>query len=283
MSENKNEQNNLTPQEKKPNVFKRIGAKIARVYRAFVRAIHERTAEVKHAKAKRIAVGVFVVLFAILFVAFYLTVGRMIAAFIEDSNSFKEWIEGFDKWSVMIFILLRVIQTVFKLIPGGPLEIAAGFAFGVWEGFLWCMVGSLIGSAIILFIGKKYGIKLVGLFVAPEKIHSASMLVDKKTRNFAFFLMYFLPGTPKDIFTWVASITDENVIGFTALTMLARIPSVLISTWCGHELMDENYLLSALIFGALIVCTIVGGIIYKMISSRHHEHVETEKPPENAE
>ena len=235
----------------------------------------------KHAKAKRIAVFVFLGLFAVAFLLFYLTLGRMIAAFIEDSNAFKEWIEGFDKWSVMIFILLRVIQTVTKLIPGGPLEIASGFAFGVWGGFLWCMVGSLIGSMIILFIGKKYGIKVIGLFVAPEKLHSATMMIDKKKRNVAFFLMYFLPGTPKDIFTWVASLTDENVYSFTLMTMLARIPSVLVSAWCGQELMEENYLLFVLIFGALILGTVLGAIVYKAISKRHHAHAEAEK--ENAQ
>ena len=171
---------------------------------------------------------------------------------------------------------------MFKLIPGGPLEIAAGFIFGTWWGFVWCMVGSLIGSLIIIFLGKKYGMKLVGVFVAPEKIHSVSFLKDRETMNFAYFLMYFLPGTPKDIFTWVASITDDgNLFSFMTVSMLARIPSVLASTWCGAALMSENYLLSVLIFGGILVLGILGGWIYKKVNGKHkkplHSATETQE------
>lgn len=267
MNENR-EQREEQEKKERIGIFRRIRRRIVGWCKSFSNALRERTAEVKHAKAKRIAVFIGIGVFVSAFVLFYLTLGRMIAAFVRDSDAFKTWIEGFDEWSVLIFILLRVVQTVTKLIPGGPLEIASGFAFGTWGGFLWCMVGSFIGSVIILFIGKRYGVKLVGLFVAPERLRSASTMLDKKKRNFAFFLMYFLPGTPKDIFTWVVSVTDEDVWGFVLLTMLARIPSVLVSAWCGQELMDENYLLSILIFGVLIAGTILGAWIYKMIERR---------------
>ena len=263
------------PEEKKVGLFRRIGEKISSAKTAIVTAFHERTGELQHAKAKRIGVLIGVALFAIAFIVFYLTVGRMIVAFIEDADSFKKWIEGFNEWSIVVFLILRVIQTVLKLIPGGALEIAAGFIFGTWWGFVWCMVGSLIGSLIIILLGKKYGLKLVGLFVSPEKLHSVSFLKDRETMNFAYFLMYFLPGTPKDIFTWVASIADDgNLFSFMVVSMVARMPSVIASTWCGAALMDENYLLSVFIFGGIILLGVVGGWIYKKVNGKHKKAVE---------
>ena len=150
---------------------------------ALVQALGERSAEVKHAKAKRIAVGVGLALIVLFFLVFYFTVGWKIAQFVKEPEEFKAWLKSFDEGnqvgSILIFIFLRIVQTVLKLIPGEALEIAAGCAFGTWEGLLWCSVGSLIGSLIIVLLGKKYGMRLVGLFVSPEKMQSIAFLRNK--------------------------------------------------------------------------------------------------------
>ena len=126
--------------------------------------------------------GVGLGVIVVFFIVFYFTVGKKIAFLIQNPEGFKEWLNGFGDSAkgVAIFIFLRVVQTVLKLIPGEALEIAAGCTFGVWYGLLWCSVGSIIGSLIIVFLGKRYGMKIVGLFVSPEKMQSISFLKNKK-------------------------------------------------------------------------------------------------------
>ena len=248
---------------------------------ALVQALGERSAEVKHAKAKRIAVGVGLALIVLFFLVFYFTVGWKIAQFVKDPEEFKAWLKSFDEGnqvgSILIFIFLRIVQTVLKLIPGEALEIAAGCAFGTWEGLLWCSVGSFIGSLIIVLLGKKYGMRLVGLFVSPEKMQSIAFLRNKKRLNITFFLLYFIPGTPKDMFTWLVCLTDENVFMFLLITAVARIPSIVTSTWCGQELVNQNYWLSAGILGGTILLGIIGGLIYKFVLNRRKKMQETEE------
>lgn len=248
---------------------------------AFLTALNERSAEVKHAKLKRILFFVAVGLLLVGFAAFYFAVGKKIALFIKDADAFREWLEGFGKSAIFVFICLRVVQIVFKLIPGEALEIAAGCIFGTWEGLLWCMVGSLIGSLIIVLLGKRYGMKIVGLFVSPEKMQSLAFLKDRKRLNFTFFLLYFIPGTPKDMFTWLVCLTDENIFVFLLLTNLARIPSVIASTWCGQELINQNYWVSAAIFGGTVVLAVIGGLIYRFALKKKKAVAETD--PEAAE
>lgn len=248
---------------------------------AFLTALNERSAEVKHAKLKRIFFFVSVGLILLGFAAFYFAVGKKIALFIKDADAFREWLEGFGKSAIFVFICLRVVQIVFKLIPGEALEIAAGCIFGTWEGLLWCMVGSVIGSLIIILLGKRYGMKIVGLFVSPEKMQSLAFLKDRKRLNFTFFLLYFIPGTPKDMFTWLVCLTDENIFVFLLLTNLARIPSVIASTWCGQELINQNYWGSAAIFGCTVVLAVIGGLIYRFALKRKKAAAET--GPEAAE
>lgn len=277
MPSEKSETTESSSFEGKKSFFSKCRERLTDWKRLLFDAVNERSAEIKHAKLKRILVAVGICVFIVGFITFYVVVGKKIAFFIKDREGFRNWLTGFGKGSVIVFICLRVVQTVTKLIPGEALEIAAGCMFGAWEGLLWCLVGSVIGSFIIIFLGRRYGTKLVGLFVSPKKMQSAAFLKNKKRLNFTFFLLYFIPGTPKDIFTWLVSLTDENAFWFVFITTIARIPSVITSTWCGQALVNENYLLSAGIFGATVLCGIIGGLIYKLAGGRK------KVPPENDE
>ena len=256
-------------------IFCRWKEKFIEKKKSIFSAIDERSKSIAHAKAKRIIAIVAIAFLLLLFLAFYLTLGKMISSFIEDQSAFKKWIDGFGWASILIFLGLRIIQTVTKVIPGSALEIAAGFIFGVWWGFVWCMVGSFLGSVIILWIGKKYGIKVVGLFVDPEKLRVAKE--NRKNRDFLFFIMYVLPITPKDVFTWVASVTDDKFGSFLFFSMLARIPSVLMSAWCGASIMTGNYLLALILVGLLFSVTVLGVAFYRVKKRRDKRKKEGEK------
>ncbi|MGN1061512.1 MAG: TVP38/TMEM64 family protein [Candidatus Scatosoma sp.] len=254
--------------KKRRGVFARLGAFIKSKASAFSKAVKERGAELQGAKKKRLIAVISLLALALFFVLFYLFIGLKIADFVNDPQGFKQWIEGFDEGSVIIFVLLRVVMTVFRVIPGGALQVAGGYAFGTWWGALWCMVGSLIGTLIIFLLGKKYGVKLVGLFVSPEKMRSAALFKDAKKRNLWLFILNFVPGTPKDIFTWVAALSNDGFVSSLLVILLARIPSVIVSTWCGHELMQENYVLSGVVFGVMVVLGVVCSLVYKKISAK---------------
>lgn len=118
------------------------------------------------------------------------------------------------------------------------------------------------------FAGQKIWYEAGGLFVSPEKMQSIAFLRNKKRLNITFFLLYFIPGTPKDMFTWLVCLTDENVFMFLLITAVARIPSIVTSTWCGQELVNQNYWLSAGILGGTILLGIIGGLIYKFILNK---------------
>lgn len=266
---NDRKENKQTEKPPVKNPFRRIFQWFLRKKEKFINAVHERTKDVKHAKAKRIAFFFGAGLFLLFFLLFYLTLGKMIAEFIKDADAFKEWMDGFNPFvAVAVYLLLRILQTVFKILPGGALEIAAGFIFGVWQGFLWSMVGSLIGSLLILLLGKKCGVKMVGLFVDPEKLHAHTEDGDKKKHGALFFLMYFLPWTPKDIFTWIASITEDKPLYFMIITSLARMPSVFVSAWCGAAIVSQKYVLALGILGAIVVLGVLGSIIYNALTKR---------------
>ena len=67
--------------------------------------------------------------------------------------------------------------------------------------------------------------------------------------------------------TYAAGLTGLNMKKFLLITGIARIPSIITSTWCGQEIINKNYTLAIIIFAATGILSIVCSVIYNKISS----------------
>jgi uncharacterized membrane protein YdjX (TVP38/TMEM64 family) len=92
----------------------------------------------------------------------------------------------------------------------------------------------------------------VEVFVSREKINELSFLNTEQKRNTLIFLLFFIPGTPKDLLTYFVGLTDIKLTTFLLLSLVARIPSVITSTFGGHLLGQERYI------GAVVLYAITG-------------------------
>lgn len=71
---------------------------------------------------------------------------------------------------------MNILQVLLAVIPGGPFEIGAGYAFGVIRGTLICDFAMTTASVIIFLFVRRFGMKFVELFVSREKIESVKIL-----------------------------------------------------------------------------------------------------------
>lgn len=60
------------------------------------------------------------------------------------------------------FLGIQILQVVVAIIPGEPIEMGAGYAFGAVEGTLLCMAGTIIGSMLVYFFVRRFGVKARG-------------------------------------------------------------------------------------------------------------------------
>jgi uncharacterized membrane protein YdjX (TVP38/TMEM64 family) len=98
-----------------------------------------------------------------------------------------------------------------------------------------------LGSVIIFMFTKRLGIKMAEAMVGKEKIHSLHFVKDSKNLNLLIFFLYFIPGTPKDIFTYFIGLTPMKLKTFLILSSIARIPSVITSTITGNALGVKDF------------------------------------------
>lgn len=211
----------------------------------------------------------------------YVRYGKALWALVTDAERFHEWIDRFGAWSGVVFVAVRTVQTVVKIVPAEPLEIGSGLLFGAVGGMLLCLLGNILGSLIILFLTRKLGTRVLELFHLENKLRSMRFLQDKEKRSLLLFIFYLIPGTPKDGITYFVGLTDVNLTEYMIMTSIARIPSILSSTICGAFLGRRNIPLALGVFAATAVLSILGGFAYKKISQRYVQRRETADQPDD--
>ena len=142
---------------------------------------------------------------------------------VEKREIFIEKIKSYGALGWFIVLGIQILQVIIALIPGEPIEIIAGLMYGGFLGLLTCLLGILLGSAVVFVLVKKVGYPLVNAFVSDEKISHYKFLNDTKRLETITFILFLIPGTPKDTLTYIAGLTKISPLKFLIIATIARI------------------------------------------------------------
>jgi uncharacterized membrane protein YdjX (TVP38/TMEM64 family) len=151
-------------------------------------------------------------------------------------------------------------------------ELMLGYVWGPWLGTLTCLIGIFIGTATIFLLVRKFGMKFVSRFVDPEELKRYKFLRDKNKVDITVFILFFIPGTPKDALTYIAPLAPIKPVRYLVIATLARIPSIVTSTLLGDRIAEGDYLMAVIVFAVMALITVVG-IIFgnKYVSKKSGE------------
>lgn len=207
-------------------------------------------------RRRKILAGISLAVVVLLVAFVTLFVSRWLSSF--SREDFRDYVRSFGALAPAVMLGLQILQVFIALIPGELVESAAGFILGPWLGTLVCYLGIALASALILTLTRRYGVKLVEVFISREKINELRFLSTEQKRNALIFLLFFIPGTPKDLLTYFVGLTDIKLGTFLLLSMVARIPSVLTSTFGGHLLGEARYLGAVILYGVTGLLSLLG-------------------------
>ncbi|MBQ2266421.1 MAG: TVP38/TMEM64 family protein [Clostridia bacterium] len=198
-------------------------------------------------------------------------IGRPLIQFVGEPEKFRAWVNESGFWGMIAFVGMTVFQVIIAFVPGEPLEIGAGYAFGAFWGTLLCIIGITLGSLIVFWLVRTLGVRLLEVFFTYEKIKSLKFLQNEKRLALITFFLFFLPGTPKDLLTYFVGLTKIDFKGFLFIVAVARIPSVITSTIGGSLLGSEKYILAVIAFGITLLISVIGWVIYNKISKKNNK------------
>ena len=211
--------------------------------------------------------GIAAFLIAIILIA--IIIGRPMVQLALEPERFREWVHQRGAWGQVAYIGMTMLQVIVAVIPGEPLEIAGGYAFGALEGSILCLIGDAIGSIAVLALVRIFGMRVARAFFSEKKLQSLRFLQVSRRRAILFMIIFMLPGSPKDLLCYFAALTDISLPLLILGCSLGRVPSVITSTIGGDALGTRSYLFAVLVFAATFAVSMLGVYIYGAIQRRH--------------
>ena len=119
---------------------------------------------------KKLIGGAAIVIFVVFSAAICWFVGKPMVKFVSEPEKFRMWVDSHGLWSQVAYVGMTLLQVLVAVIPGEPLEISGGYAFGAVQGTVLCMLGAFLGSVVVFAFVRRFGRELVEVFFPKEKI-----------------------------------------------------------------------------------------------------------------
>ena len=191
-------------------------------------------------KQKKLIAWAAIAIFLLLSAAVGWFIGRPLVRFASRPEEFRLWVDGH-----------------------GLLGMAA------YVGMVFLQVGGVLGSVAVFALVRRFGRELVEIFFPREKLEKLKFLQSSPKRDALFWLIFTVPGTPKDLLCYVAGLTDLSWGKWLLLCTVGRLPSVLTSTIGGSALGVKDYQFAILVFAVTLAVSGVGLLIYRAVCRRH--------------
>lgn len=167
--------------------------------------------------------------------------GAEILAIIASKEAVGHWLESWGPLAPLAYMGLQILQIVIFVIPGEVVQIAAGYFFGVGPGFLYAIAGAAAGTVICYGAARVLGMAFVTRLFGEDKTRSFEGFLSTPRAMVAFFLLFLIPGIPKDMLCYVGGLSRVRLPVFLGLSLLGRTPALLASIVAGDAAASGNW------------------------------------------
>jgi len=183
-----------------------------------------------------------------------------------DRTQLKALIRSYGAYSPVAYIFLQMMQVVIAPIPGGAIEFIGGYLFGAKAGFLYSMIGLLIGSSVAFSLARIFEKLAVEKVVSLETRKKFDYLIGHEGLILSF-LLFLIPGFPKDALCYILGLTPMHFGIFLFISLVGRVPGTLMACLQGAKAFDHQYKALLILTG---ISTLVILIFYIYHDEIHH-------------
>jgi uncharacterized membrane protein YdjX (TVP38/TMEM64 family) len=182
-----------------------------------------------------------------------------------ERERIRALMSGADSWGPVLFILAQALQVITIFWPV-PLELAGGFLFGWPWGLVYSVMGLVLGSMLAFLLGRWLERRFVSRLVHPKTMKNIRELL-KREGTLAGFLIFLIPGIPKDFVCYFFGLTRISLAFFLVAATLARLPGTILMTLQGAQVYQGHY---GITVGLLVSYAAVAGLLYRYRESLYH-------------
>ena len=157
-----------------------------------------------------------------------------IQAFLTKSGTFK---------GLVYLFLLQAIQVISIILPGAPIEIAGGMAYGFIKSFITCHVSFVFTNWIVFLFARRFKSD----FLDGEKSEKMLAFLNKGDPFIAIVLCFMIPIMPNGIIPYAAAATRISAVKYVFGTFIGSSVQIFMMCAIGRKILSHDYLFMIII------------------------------------
>ncbi|MBQ8356787.1 MAG: TVP38/TMEM64 family protein [Clostridia bacterium] len=189
--------------------------------------------------------------------------GETLIDMVKDPEVFRERTDGMGLLGKLLFVALVALQVVLAVLPGQVFCLAGGYCFGPFWGILLTVAGTALGSLIAFLLARFLGLRVVTAFYPEEKLQKLSFLRESKQQDLFTFIVFLIPGIPKDMVTYFMGLTQMRLHKFLLISTMGRLPALALTVLGGTALQTRNLTLIIVVICLVLLLLVAGYFFYR--------------------
>lgn len=193
-----------------------------------------------------------------------------------------KFVSSFGPLSVVIFIALQILQVLIAPIPGEVTGFIGGYLYGIIPGTIYSTIGLSIGSWIAFALSRTFGLPLVEKFVSPKVISKYDHFMAHKG-TFVSFLLFLIPGFPKDALCYILGLSHMDVRSFIVISTVGRLLGTIMLSAQGSCVRNDQHWTFFILLGISGLIFLVGYFFGQdwlaKIKEKHEKKVQSRHSP----
>jgi uncharacterized membrane protein YdjX (TVP38/TMEM64 family) len=170
----------------------------------------------------------------------------------------RTWIESWGAAGPLVFMGIQAVQVIVFAIPGEVVQIAGGYLFGGGVGILLSVAGILVGSTAAFFLSRLLGRPFVAAVIPAAQLERVEKLLESRSSRIVFFLLFLIPGVPKDILCYIAGLTPMSFLFFLGISTVGRLPGIVGSSLIGGAARSSQWVALVVLSAAALILFVAG-------------------------
>ena len=166
---------------------------------------------------------------------------------LEALNAF---LDRYHTTGIFVYLFLQILQILVPVIPGQAMQLAAGYMYILPLALFLTILGIALGTFISFTMSRILGYDAMVLFFGQDRMDEYVAKLNSKRAYLVIFLLYLMPGFPKDFICFAAGVSKIRLIPFLILSLVGRTPALTLSLVIGRMTRAGSYT------GAIVVCVV---------------------------
>lgn len=181
---------------------------------------------------------------------------------IENRQVFKEFILSYGYIGGIIAVALQFMHIVIPVLPGEFIQFSIGYVYGILWGSIYLIAGTILGTITVFYASRIIGYPIVKVFVSDKKMEKFIFLANSNKIEMTMFVLFLVPGIPKDILVYLAGLSPIKPIRFFIISIIARTPAIIASAYIGMNFAEGDFR-SIIIMVVVVLVILVIGFVFR--------------------